>query len=170
SDESFKSNKFISFQIGNFSYVKVPKNFCCIMGVSGTLKTLVILIGDAAANTKEEVLMKRRDSKQYKFGDDYWNNNALYSNPTYYEDELALLKQHNIPVHAFYVENKAQKNFMQIANISGGRCEKLDINSKRGSDQLTDLVSEETLKNAGGSKGAALVEAYRAKFSKSYTH
>ncbi|ETO01529.1 hypothetical protein RFI_35911, partial [Reticulomyxa filosa] len=99
----------------------------------------VILIGDAPANTKEEVLMKRKESKQYNLGEAYWNSNALYSNPTYYEDELALLKQHNIPVHAFYVENKAQKNFMQIANISGGRCEKLDINSKRGSDQLTDL-------------------------------
>ncbi|ETO04255.1 hypothetical protein RFI_33142, partial [Reticulomyxa filosa] len=40
SDESFKNNIFISFQIGNFSYAEVPKNFCCIMGVSGTLKTL----------------------------------------------------------------------------------------------------------------------------------
>ncbi|ETO33931.1 hypothetical protein RFI_03165, partial [Reticulomyxa filosa] len=128
----------------------------------------VILIGDAPANTKEEVQIKRRDSKQYKLGDDYWNNNALYSKSTYYEDELAHLKEHNIPVHTFYVDQRAQQNLLQIATSTGGRCEKLDINSQRGSSQLTDLVSEEVLRKAGGSKGDMLVNAYRAKFFKYY--
>ncbi|ETN97739.1 hypothetical protein RFI_39787, partial [Reticulomyxa filosa] len=40
SDESFKNNISLSFRIGNFSYAEVPKTFCCIMGVSGTLNTL----------------------------------------------------------------------------------------------------------------------------------
>ncbi|ETO33242.1 hypothetical protein RFI_03863 [Reticulomyxa filosa] len=125
----------------------------------------IILIGDAAANTKEEVINKRKDSKKNKLGENYWKNTKLFSHPTYYENELALLRQHNIPVHAFYVDQKAQQNFLQIANITGGRCENLAINSKKGSDQLTDLVSEVVLKNAGGSKGNALVDAYRAKFA-----
>ncbi|ETN97163.1 hypothetical protein RFI_40367 [Reticulomyxa filosa] len=125
----------------------------------------IILIGDAPANTKEEVIIKRKD----KFGENYWGNTKLFSHPTYYEDELALLRQRNIPVHAFYIGRKAQQNFMQIANITDGRCEKLEIRSNKGSDQLTDLISEEVLKNAGGANGSALVNAYRAKFSKSYT-
>ncbi|ETN98602.1 hypothetical protein RFI_38890, partial [Reticulomyxa filosa] len=40
SDESFKNNISLSFRIGNFSYAEIPKTFYCIMGVSGTLKTL----------------------------------------------------------------------------------------------------------------------------------
>ncbi|ETN98239.1 hypothetical protein RFI_39271, partial [Reticulomyxa filosa] len=40
SNESFKNNISLSFRIGNFSYAEVPKTFCCIMGVSGTLNTL----------------------------------------------------------------------------------------------------------------------------------
>ncbi|ETO08110.1 hypothetical protein RFI_29276 [Reticulomyxa filosa] len=40
SDDSFKKNIFLSFQIGSFSYVTVPEHFYSIMGVSGTLETL----------------------------------------------------------------------------------------------------------------------------------
>ncbi|ETO34262.1 hypothetical protein RFI_02831, partial [Reticulomyxa filosa] len=128
----------------------------------------VILIGDAPANTKQEVTEKREDLEN-GLGEDYWKKTKLFSNPTYYEDELAHLKEYSIPVHTFYVDQKAQQNFLQIATITEGRCEKLDINSQRGSSQLTDLVSEEVLRKVGGLKGGVLVEAYRAKFSKSYT-
>ncbi|ETO11788.1 hypothetical protein RFI_25587 [Reticulomyxa filosa] len=126
----------------------------------------VILIGDAQANTREDIPKKRIDSK-HGLGEDYWKNTKLFSRPTYYEDELIRLKQCNIPVHAFYVEQKAQVNFKQIADSTSGRCEKLAINSSAGSGQLTNLVSEVVLKNVGGSKGNELVNAYRAKFSSS---
>ncbi|ETO06880.1 hypothetical protein RFI_30511 [Reticulomyxa filosa] len=157
----------------------------------------VILIGDAPANTREEVtkrrmtcslmqsnsvpkitqkkkgflkvLKKKRMKKAPESEINYWQNTELFSNPTYYEDELLLLKKRGIPVHAFFVDTKAKQNFEGIARITGGRCKDLDINSVKGADLLTNLISEEVLRNAGGSKGDALVDAYRTKFSKSYT-
>ncbi|CAF1389902.1 unnamed protein product [Rotaria sordida] len=126
--------------------------------------TQVILIGDAPPNTKAEVNDKRR-----KFGEDYWKK-TKFAQATYYEDELAKLISNKIPIHAFYVDSRAEQSFKQIANRTGGRCELLDINSPSGSKMLTDLVTEEILRNVGGSsKGNALVEAYRNKFGKSYT-
>ncbi|ETO10976.1 hypothetical protein RFI_26400 [Reticulomyxa filosa] len=128
----------------------------------------VILIGDAPANTRQEVIDKK-SSLQYGFGIPYWKKTKLFSESTYYEDELIRLKQRKIPVHAFYINDQAKKNFIDIATITNGRHEKLDINSPQGSSQLTNLVSEEVLRNIGGSKGSAFVDAYRAKFLKSFT-
>ncbi|ETO33894.1 hypothetical protein RFI_03202, partial [Reticulomyxa filosa] len=75
----------------------------------------VILIGDAPANTRQETI--------------------LFSESTYYEDELMRLKQRKIPVHAIYINDQAKKNFTDIAVITNGRYEKLDINSPQGSSQ-----------------------------------
>ncbi|CAF3712910.1 unnamed protein product [Rotaria sp. Silwood1] len=70
----------------------------------------------------------------------------------------------------FFVEQQAEIIFKQIAKQTGGRCEMLDINSSSGSQMLTDLVTEEILRNIGGStKGNALVEAYGKRFHKGYT-
>jgi hypothetical protein len=64
---------------------------------------------------------------------------------------------------------RAEKLFKEIATASKGRSELLDINSPTGSQMLTDLVTEEILRNVGGTRnGDALVEAYRSKFGKSY--
>ncbi|CAF4095909.1 unnamed protein product [Rotaria sp. Silwood2] len=125
--------------------------------------TQVILIGDAPPNTKTEV-----QSKRNHFGENYWKN-TKFANATYYEDELAKLILKNIPVHGFFVDARAEKSFKEIATKSRGRSEKLDINSPAGSQMLTDLVTEEILRNVGGARnGDALVEAYRSKFGKSY--
>lgn len=125
--------------------------------------TQVILIGDAAPNTKADV-----DTKRNKRGDYYWAN-TKFSQRTYYEDELTQLKANQIPVHAFFVAPKAESSFRMIANKTGGRCERLDIESSAGSELLTNLVTEEILRNVGGcSKGNDLVEAYRNKFAKTY--
>lgn len=128
------------------------------------LITQVILIGDASPNSLEEVKEKRN-----WFGQKYWQK-TRFAEPTYYEKELAQLAQNSIPVHAFYVEEQAKEKFHQIAKETGGRCERLDINSSSGSDMLTNLVTEEILNNIGGqSKGKDLVNAYRKKFARSYT-
>jgi hypothetical protein len=124
----------------------------------------VILIGDASPNQKDEVKRKRDH-----FGEKYWKT-TRFAQPTYYENELEKLVENNIPVHAFYVEERAKEIFHQIATRTCGRCEMLDINSSVGSEMLTDLVTEEILNNVGGeSKGKDLVTAYRKKFAKSYT-
>ncbi|CAF5057827.1 unnamed protein product [Rotaria sp. Silwood1] len=70
----------------------------------------------------------------------------------------------------FFVEQRAEIIFKKVAEQTGGRCEMLDINSSSGSQMLTDLITEEILRNVGGStKGNALVEAYRKIFHKDYT-
>ncbi|CAF1486229.1 unnamed protein product [Rotaria sordida] len=121
--------------------------------------TQVILIGDAPPNTKSEVEVKRN-----RFGKRYWSK-TKFAQPTYYEDELAKLTSNRIPVHAFYVDTRAEKSFKDIASKTGGRSEMLDINSPSGSQILTDLVTEEVLRNVGGAvRGNALVQAYRSKF------
>jgi hypothetical protein len=126
--------------------------------------TQVILIGDAPPNTPDEV-----EEKREKFGENYWKK-TKFAQATYYENELAKLISNNIPVHAFFVDNNAEVAFKTIASRTGGRCEMLDINSSSGAQMLTDLVTEEILRNVGGSsKGNDLVQAYRDKFWKSYT-
>ncbi|ETO03180.1 Helicase conserved domain containing protein [Reticulomyxa filosa] len=105
----------------------------------------VILIGDAPPNTQREMKEIRRNN------------------------ELRQLMSCNILVHAFFICERAEQSFREIARVTNGRCEKLDINSEKGSDQLTNLVSDEVLRNIGGSKGDTLVDAYKKKFSKSCT-
>ncbi|CAF3619174.1 unnamed protein product [Rotaria sp. Silwood1] len=126
--------------------------------------TQVILIGDAPPNTKTEVNDKRKCH-----GEDYWKK-TKFAQPTYYKNELEKLIRDKVPVHAFFVAKRAEQSFKEIANLTGGRCQLLDINSSAGSQLLTDLVTEEILRNVGGNSiGNALVEAYRNKFGKSYT-
>ncbi|CAF1137415.1 unnamed protein product, partial [Didymodactylos carnosus] len=126
--------------------------------------TQVILIGDAPPNTKNEVNEKRQ-----RYGQSFWKK-TKFAQSTYYEDELAKLEVDGIPVHAFFVEQRAEESFKKIAKKTGGRCAMLDINSSSGSEMLTDLVTEEILRNVGGClKGDDLVKAYRNKFGKSFT-
>jgi hypothetical protein len=73
-------------------------------------------------------------------------------------------------VHAFYVEQRVKESFKEIAERTGGRSAMLDINSSLGSQMLTDLVTEEILRNIGGSsQGNSLVDAYRSRFGRSYS-
>ena len=115
----------------------------------------VILIGDAPANTEEEVQSKR-EPKNWK--------KTPYENPTFWMNEINRLKACNVPVHAFYVDNNAESNFRNIAAETGGRCESLDIHSSSGAEFLTNLVTEEILRKAAGTKGEAAVQLYRRKF------
>ena len=117
----------------------------------------IILIGDAPPNTKDEVVSKRRDGKF---------SSLKYANPTYYLDELAILKDNSIKVNAFYVNEIAKQSFNEIAAFTNGTCEELNIDSANGSNDLMNLVNIEVLRSIGGStKGKKLVEAYRKKFN-----
>ncbi len=119
----------------------------------------IILIGDAAPNTKEEVKAKR-DKFAY-----IWNG-SRFNPPTFYLNELASLKDKKIPVHGFYVAENAKKSFQEIAAFTDGKSEKLDINSQQGSEILTNLVNIEVLRNIGGTqRGNDLVNAYKTKFN-----
>ncbi|CAF4322129.1 unnamed protein product [Rotaria sp. Silwood2] len=125
--------------------------------------TQIILIGDASPNTKDDIVQKREC-----FGENYWQT-TKFSQPTYYEDELAKLISNNIPVHAFFVQPMAEEKFNEIATRTGGRCKKLDINSTDGAKMLTDFVTLEILRNVGrNSNGDALAAAYENRFGKVY--
>jgi len=126
----------------------------------------VILIGDAPANTQEDVIFKRASK-----GENYWSK-TRFAKMAVYSKEIVNLQQNNVPIHAFYVAGFAKRNFQEIANLTGGRCEPLDINSSAGAVTLTNLVTEVLLSNIGqqNGKGDALVDAYRNKFIKSYNN
>ena len=112
----------------------------------------VILIGDAPANTKEEVTSKR--AKSYN---NVWENSLRYNKPTHYKKEMNLLKENGIKVHSFYVAERAKDNFEEISSFTGGNCKCLDINSSKGSEDLMNLVNVEILNNIGGND---LVHSY----------
>ena len=59
----------------------------------------VIIIGDAAPNTKEEVTEKR-----LRRGEDYWKT-TKFAKPVYYENEVAELKRKKIKLSSFYVDD-----------------------------------------------------------------
>ena len=119
----------------------------------------VILIGDASPNTKKEVKSRRNEhSTVWKW--------SKYNPPTFYLDELTILQSKKIPVHAFYVAERAKKSFTEIADTTGGKSEMLDIDSANGSETLTNLVNIEVLRNIGGAPhGNDLVNAYKTKYN-----
>ena len=57
----------------------------------------MFIIGDAASNTKNEVFEKRGNR---------WDG-TKYSTPTFYQDEIKILKEKGIPVHCLWIHNSA---------------------------------------------------------------
>ena len=107
----------------------------------------VILIGGMPAQSNDAVINNRRRF----FGEEYWSK-SRFGKPTHYLEQLQILAGKKIPVHAFYLTDAAKENFVQIAYMSGGRCEKLTTNATHGAETLTNLVTEETLGISGSNK------------------
>jgi len=126
----------------------------------------VILIGDAPAKSVKQITQYRNTYG----GESYWTA-GKFKKPTFYKDEMMELAKNKIPVHAFFVEDGAEANFREIANATGGRCEKLNVNGEDGATLLTNVVTEEILRKAGQSAGQGdkLAEEYRKKYIKSHT-
>ncbi|CAF0934036.1 unnamed protein product [Adineta steineri] len=116
----------------------------------------VILIADAP--TKDVSAINR--DRQTNGGEAYWSK-TKYKTPTHYLTELQKLKAKNIPIHAFYLHDGAEKNFREMSSATSGRCEKLNINSPQGAEMLTNFVTEEVLRKTAGSQGNEMVEYYR---------
>jgi len=123
----------------------------------------VVLIGDAAPNTREEV-----SSHRATFHSNLWAK-TKFCQPTFYANQVCVLKQRKIPVHAFYVEPQegCAASFLEISRMAGpgGRSEELDINSDKGHEQLINVIAEEVLRKYGGD---ALVDDYKRMFPKGY--
>jgi len=115
----------------------------------------VIVIGDAAPNTKQETDYKRKNGNQQ------WKGGA-FETAVYFDDQLQKIKDRGLKINSFYLREGAKQSFQNMANVTGGNCEKLDIDSANGAEQLTGLISKAVLKVCGGD---ALVQAYDAKFT-----
>ena len=115
----------------------------------------IILIGDREANDRHEVLHNRKTS-----GHD-WLSSGRFAEPVYYKDEIQKLKDLNVKVNCFYLNEQAKSCFEEISNCTGGICQELKIGAPDASKKLTDVVSISTLKAAGGDE---LASAYRKAF------
>ena len=112
----------------------------------------IILIGDMPANSRQEVY----ERKSY-YGQNF-RGSRYESVLTFYEDEMKKLIEKNVKVNGFYLKQNAMENFADMANMSEGKCEFLDLNSLDSSQTLIDLVTSQVLFSIGGD---SLVQAYR---------
>jgi hypothetical protein len=131
--------------------------------------TQVLLIGDAPANSKEEIKNKRKE-----LGENYWKK-TKFATPTFYEDEINKLNpdpSKKIPIHTFFLKDGAKECFQKIASMTEGNCKKLDIYSPNGSEELTGLVTQQILRNIGSvsGRGDELAQEYAKRFGKSYSN
>jgi hypothetical protein len=99
------------------------------------------LIGARGPNTKEEV-DSRRNSYQF------WKG-TKFEQPAYWETELTKLKNLNVKVNTFYVDDAAKESFEKIAERTGGTCSYLDLLRSDSQDILLGLVFPSILKMIG---------------------
>ena len=110
------------------------------------------MIGDIGPNSKLQVAKARA---MHDF------SNTQFKTATYWEAEVEQLKQQSVPVHAFYVKDRAKTQFDEIAKRTNGKSDFLDVNGAEGAKLLTDVITTQILDNIGGEE---LVRAYRKKY------
>jgi hypothetical protein len=133
--------------------------------------TQVLLIGDAAPNTPEEVKHRRSCAKE-----DYWASCLPPIPTTHYQHELGQLRDQGIPVSAYYVghvDKETIVSFGHIAKQTGGKSNRIDIESPEGADFLTNVVVTKVLNDIGMHSGGQqvanrLLDSYVAKFPFKY--
>lgn len=107
--------------------------------------------------------------RRKKLGEAYWEK-TRFNVPTDYIQESKKLKEKGIEVHAFYVAQHAKKTFEEIAAMTNGTCQFLDVNNPNiGQKTLTDKFSEQILLKigniSGGGLGEKLVADYKRQFA-----
>ena len=85
----------------------------------------------------------------------------------FYRYEVQDIKAMGLKVHTFYVCNSAKDAFEWIAKTTGGNFGPLDINSQKGAETLTAIVTENILADIGQKqgKGDDLVMMYRKQYT-----
>ncbi|KAL4505988.1 hypothetical protein ABPG72_013749 [Tetrahymena utriculariae] len=121
----------------------------------------VIVLGDQPAHSQEEAERHRNN-----FGQIYWNTTPI-KDLNYYVPECQQLNSKNVPVNTFYLKSSAKNSYQEIARLTNGISEYLDINSAQSSKKLTEVFVVQILKDIGNQDGRSqeLIEAYRAKYS-----
>jgi hypothetical protein len=132
--------------------------------------TQIIIIGDAAPNTRSDIPLKRNPNKTV------WDNHERFKTPTYYEEELTKISEQKIKINAFYIDDDPsmrsqdhpKPSFEKMANTTDGKAMQLVVNSPNAADTLTGVVSLSILNDIGTSVGGGaandLINAYKEKF------
>ncbi|CAL6025802.1 Helicase-related_protein [Hexamita inflata] len=115
--------------------------------------TQVILIGDAAPSTRQQIQNDRNI-----LGENYWKN-SQFKSITFYEDEIIKLKQRGVKVHTLFIAG-AENSFRQISAQTNGTCQRLNSNPS----ELTKRIAEIIIQNLGEKNGTNLIQMYRDKF------
>jgi hypothetical protein len=139
--------------------------------------TQIMIIGDAAANTQQDVQSKRKGLKEdglffgwniSTYGESYWETTE-YQTPTFYLEELDKLKEKKVKIFTFYVSNDKNVKicFEKMATEPKG-CQFLNVNNAaEGAEDLLDTIAKVILNDIGGEK---FQEIYDKKFKvKSHT-
>ena len=121
----------------------------------------IILIGDAPANSRDQVLAGRE-----RHGALHWAH-TRFQKATYIDDEILTLQANCIPLNCFYVAQTdgLAERYAEWARATNGEVAFLDINSTEGATQLTDLVTKRIMFGVGGIE---LVEAYERQYMRGY--
>ncbi|CAL6013736.1 Helicase-related_protein [Hexamita inflata] len=115
--------------------------------------TQVILIGDAAPSTRQQIQQDRNIQ-----GENYWKT-TQFKTATYYEDEIQRLRQRSVKVHTLFIAG-AEASFRQISTRTNGTCQKLNLNP----NELTKRIAEIIIQNVGEKNGTNLIQLYRDRF------
>ncbi|KAL4489801.1 hypothetical protein ABPG72_022441 [Tetrahymena utriculariae] len=127
--------------------------------------TAIILLADAPSKNMSQIKSYRN-----KYGgESYWKK-TKYSQITDYKQEIEKLNNANIPIHCFYLHDRAKSNFDEIAEFTGGKCDRFNIDCEEASNTLIKVVVEPILKNVGKQNGLGdeLYQEYLKLFDKSY--
>lgn len=92
----------------------------------------MILIGDAAPNTRTEVTSKRAMK-----GEDYWNSTRFST--TNIDKELDQFVSRKCPVHCFYLN--AGPAFSNISKKTGGEAIAFNLSSDKVIEELSAFVA-----------------------------
>eukprot|EP00037_Helgoeca_nana_P030215 m.371716 g.371716 ORF g.371716 m.371716 type:complete len:3536 (+) comp28134_c1_seq4:358-10965(+) len=136
----------------------------CNLEAERGLVSQVLLIGDAAANTPDEVISKRANTV-WGSGEAYWQQDPRLKTPTTSDREIRGLAAKGIPVHSYWVsgQNGREREFFErTAAATRGQAAFLDVKSDAGRDMLTDLLSTSVLATLDAS--GELVKAYTDKW------
>ncbi|EAR94923.2 helicase carboxy-terminal domain protein (macronuclear) [Tetrahymena thermophila SB210] len=121
----------------------------------------VIVLGDQPAHLQQEA-----QSHRQQLGQLYWDSTPL-KGLTYYVPECYKLQSKNVPVNTFYLNQSAKQTYEEIASLTKGISQFLDINSAQSSKELKNAFVEQILKDIGKEDGRSneLIQAYKEKYS-----
>lgn len=136
----------------------------------------VILIGDSPPNGSDPSMPNEVVRKRAYWGELFWKDTRFDDPSINYFTECERLQERCIPVIALWVKTfwaqglwgntKTEEAFSEIARMTNGTCEQLDIGKESGAQRLTDLVSTAILSQFGSD----FVEAYKIKYGYCEAH